>query len=675
MVWTTVTNSASFGSRRQKKKINLDAIGGQSSWSGQVDNINMIQQVYRGRYDRLERYRTYDWMDRDSDVARALDLIAEHCSEKNIDGDFWNINWVTEEPTEEISAILRAHMAQWTKVNEFNKRMFQNIRNIIKYGDWFYFRNPHTLELNDIHPKLVLGALVDRQTNEVLAWIIRNFKFNVENLELAIDSKSIQDTMKNLGQNGVRATKVIPAMHIVHLTLSQGRLAGTTSDDDPMDRYSNRWPFGESMLEQIYKTFKQRELLEDANIIHRVQRAPSRNVWYIDTGKMRPDRANWTVQNFKNELNQTRIPQFIGQDQKTVDSTYNAISQLEDIYIPVSMDQRGSKVETLEGQPWESTPDLDYFKKKMFSALRVPYAWMLGPSDGGSMFNDGRAGVAYQEEIEFSRMCTRFHNLFIDQYDIEFKLYCTLRDVEVNPSDFNLEFVPPDNYEESKRLARQQEAIGVWAQIKDESYISKRFALKHFLGLTDDQILENERMLTEETNPAEAMSGGGMGAAGGIGGMPLGGPMGGPMAGTGINGPMGMDQAGLGGATGADMAGGGMADLGGGAGGGMGGMGESEINSGITLLEDLSVKEAIDVSKIKPVDRKYDDTDLARTPDDKVVGNQDKISNRPIATLELLGKMRRTQMARRIEQNKRLKLIAKIYKPAPDLMGGGGGLI
>ena len=44
--------------------------------------------------------------------------------------------------------------------------------------------------------------------------------------------------------------------------------------------------FGNSLLESIFKVYKQKELLEDAIIIYRVQRAPERRVFYIDVGNM-----------------------------------------------------------------------------------------------------------------------------------------------------------------------------------------------------------------------------------------------------------------------------------------------------------------------------------------------------------------------------------------------------
>ena len=682
MAWKTVAKPTG-NTQRKKRKVNMSpGHGGDNSWSGTIDNYNMIQQVYRGRYDRLERYKLYDWMDQDSDIARALDLVGEHCVEKNDEGFFWDFDWALE-PTDEESALLNENLRQWSKINEWDNRMFRIARNVVKYGDWFLFRNPETFELYSIHPKFVLGALIDREKLEIVAWIVRNFKFNVENLELAVDNQGLQDRIKGMSMNsGLRNTKVIPAIHMVHLSMSEGKFAGSSADDDPSDKYNNRWPFGESWLEQASKTFKQRELLEDSFLIHRVQRAPSRTVWYIDTGKMRADRASWVVHNFKNELNQKRIPQVIGSEQKTVDSVYNPISQLEDIYIPVSFDQRGSKVETLEGQPWDQAPDLEYFTKKMISALRVPRSWMLGADDGGAIFNDGRVGVAYQEEIEFSKFCMRIQINIINEIDFEFKLYNKMRDVNVSSADYTMKFVEPDNYEDYKRNARDQDNINTWSTIKDDPTISKRFARKKYLNWTDDEIVENERMVIEETgsledagNAEDVLGGGGFGG----GALP---PMGGEIGGE----PGGLGDIG-GGEFGGMEAGGGMGDLGGmdmggggmamsGAVGGAGGMGESEDKS--VKFTDL-MEAGLTSADVAPQYEKSSGDAEEQTPDDKLFntdgtyGGGEEPTGDPVATLKMLRDIRKTQMSRRVEKRKRLKMIQQVYKN-PDDGGGMGGM-
>lgn len=672
MPWKTVAQPGSSRLRR-KRKVSMSGYGGENSWSGTVDNWNMIQQVYRGRYDRLERYKLYDWMDQDSDIARALDIIAEHCTEKNDDKHFWEFNWAVE-PTEEESAIIQENLSQWSKVNEWDNRMFRIVRSVIKYGDWFLFRNPETHELYTVHPKFVLGALVDREKLEIVAWIVRNFNFNVEHLELAVDSRGLQDRIKNLSVNaGLRNTRVIPSIHIMHLSLSEGKFAGSQSDDDPSDRYNNRWPFGESWLEQASKTFKQRELLEDATLIHRVQRAPTRNVWYIDTGKMRPDRASWVVHNFKNELNQKRIPQILSGDQKTVDSVYNPISQLEDIYIPVAYDQRGSKVEQLEGQPWNDLPDLTYYSKKMLSALRVPRSWMVGPDEGGAIFNDARVGVAYQEEIEFSRMCVRFQKTLQNEFDFEFKLYNRVRDVNVNPADYDMIFVEPDNYEDYKRNARDNDNIGVWSAIKDDPTIAKRTSFIKYLNWTEDEVVENERRLVEErgsltdAQQADDLFGGG-GPIGGAVPPPPGGEA-----------PLGSMGAGPGEIPG-EISAGGFSDIGAGPAGGD--MGAAGLMASRNVDKEMKGKrlDEITAQDIKPRPAKQNKYANQETPDDKLAlnpsgyyGGKDELEGNVIADLALIKDIRQTHMSRRVENRKRLKIMQKLYKVGGEEMGGLGG--
>lgn len=675
MTWKTVTQPGASRLRR-KRKVNMAGYGGDNSWSGTVDNFNMIQQVYRGRYDRLERYKLYDWMDQDSDISKALDIIAEHMTEKNDENHFWEFDWAVE-PTEEESSILQENLTQWSKINEWDGRLFRVTRSVIKFGDWFLFRNPETHELYTVHPKFVLGALVDREKLEVVAWIVRNFSFNVEHLELSVDSRGLQDKIKNMSVNsGLRNTRVIPSIHMLHLSLSEGKFAGSQGDDDPSDRYNNRWPFGESWLEQASKTFKQRELLEDSALIHRVQRAPSRTVWYIDTGKMRPDKASWTVRNFMNELNQKRVPQMLGAENKSVDTVYNPISQLEDIYIPVAFDQRGSKVETLEGQPWNELPDLMHFTKKMLSALRVPRSWMVGPDEGGGLFNDARVGVAYQEEIEFTKMCVRFQKTIQNEFDFEFKLYNKVRDVNVSPADYDMKFVAPDNYEDYKRNARDQDNIGTWASIKDDPTISHRFARKKYLNWTDDETVENERMLIEErgsledAGQADDLLGGG-GALGGAIPPPPGGEA-----------PLG-SMGGVPGEIPGEISSGGFGDVGAGGAGDMGaaGMGAPMVAGRDLDTEMKKRKRLVEFTEKDIAPRQLKQAKFAQeeTPDDKLFmrkgatyGGDDALEGKVIATLSHISDIRKSHMSRRVENQKRIKLIQQVYK-VPEEGGGLGG--
>lgn len=647
---------SSSGRRRRK----LTDYGGSNSWEGSRDSVNVLHQVYRGRFDRFERYRMYEWMDKDSDISRALDLIAEHCTEKDQDNRYFQFDWSSEEPTSELSDVLKAHMDQWAKINRMERHLFKVTRNVMKYGDWFMFRNPNTFELYDIHPMDVMGAIVDRNTLDILGWVVKDFRWNVQDLEVNVENREMRQQLAQFDQTGVgngngQATRAIPAIHVLHFSLSEGKLA-TAGTHGSGGENSTPWPFGGSWLEKAFKTFKQRELLEDAALIHRVQRAPSRHVWYIDTGKMRHDRSKYVIQNFKNELNQTRIPQFVGENSRSVDSVYNPISQLEDIYIPISMDQRGSKVEQLEGTPWTDMPDLDYFKQKMAAALRVPYAWLLPAGEGGITPSDGRAGQATQEEIEFSRFCSRIHTYMVETWDHEFKLYANWRDVNANWSDFQLQYIPPTDYEASKERNRLKDATETFNGLADYDFISKRLLLKKALGWTDDTIALNEKMVDEERNRQESTADFDSFGGGG-GGMPMGDlPMGGEGLEAPTDGPMG-DATGGGG-----MDAGGMGDLGAGVGGGMGMEAFDFDGDGEHLMED-----GLELPSVK-----HDLSDNSRTPEDPSVNSDDPITGKPIASLQLIQQLRHAHFSKRVDWQKRLKMLNRIYTPS-DAGGDMGG--
>ena len=96
----------------------------------------------------------------------------------------------------------------------------------------------------------------------------------------------------------------------------------------------------------MFKVYKQKELLEDAILIYRVQRAPERRVFYIDVGNMQTHKARAHLERIKNEIHQRRIPSKTGGGQNITDSAYNPLSIMED-YFAQTAEGRGSKVETL----------------------------------------------------------------------------------------------------------------------------------------------------------------------------------------------------------------------------------------------------------------------------------------------------------------------------------------
>jgi hypothetical protein len=71
---------------------------------------------------------------------------------------------------------------------------------------------------------------------------------------------------------------------------------------------------------------------------------------------------------------------------------------------------------------------------------------------------------------------------------------------------FELNFNPPLNFASSKQASIDAERINTFNTIQAVPFVSKRFALNRFLGLTDEEIAENERMWAEENGKGMATS-------------------------------------------------------------------------------------------------------------------------------------------------------------------------
>jgi hypothetical protein len=280
----------------------------------------------------------------------------------------------------------------------------------------------------------------------------------------------------------------IDAEHVVHLSLSEG--------------LDNNFPFGNSLLESIFKVYKQKELLEDAIIIYRVQRAPERRVFYIDVGNMPSHLAMQFVERVKTEIHQRRIPSKTGGGANVIDSSYNPLSINEDYFFPQTAEGRGSKVDTLPGGTnLGEIDDLKYFTNKLLRGLRIPSSYLpTGADDSASQYNDGRVGTAYIQELRFNNYCERLQSLVAEVFNREFKLYLTQKGVNIDVAMFDLKLQPPQNFASYRQAELDTNRIGTFTQMQQIPFISNRFALSRFLGLSKEEIAENERLWREEND-------------------------------------------------------------------------------------------------------------------------------------------------------------------------------
>jgi hypothetical protein len=504
----------------------VNSTGTVSPIAGVTQNVSyrnyqsQLPEVYIGHPNRVERYNQYENMDMDPEINAALDILAEFSTQASKDNRTpFKIEWL-DNPTDNEIKIVKDQLHKWVKLNDLQERAYKIFRNTLKYGDQIFIRDPETFKLFWVEMSKVVKVIVNEsEGKKPEQYVIKDIAPNFENLtattiaatDISVNHPQVGGSSGSYIQTqaphtgGTRFSRAaneaaINAEHVIHISLTEGLDA--------------TWPFGVSVLENVFKVFKQKELLEDAIIIYRVQRAPERRIFKIDVGNMPSHMAMAFVERVKNEVHQRRIPTQTGGGQNMMDATYNPLSTNEDFFFPQTADGRGSTVETLPGgSNLGEITDLHYFTNKLFRGLRIPASYLpTGLDDGTSQqntFSDGRVGTALIQELRFNQYCQRLQRSIIKNLDQEFKIFLRWRGISIDSSLFTLEFNEPQNFASYRQTEVDTARINTFTQLESFPYLSKRFLMTRFLGLTEEEIAENERMFQEEQGdldnaPAEA---------------------------------------------------------------------------------------------------------------------------------------------------------------------------
>ena len=453
------------------------------SSAGLYGNYTWYHKLIQGSSVRLMRYREFDLMAADVQVSRALDIIAEEITGRPTDEDLplkiiLDDEMAGQMPSQEV-VTLRAALRSWSNINNWKTRLFYIARTAIKYGDCFFMKTKDkNRRMIYVNPKNVIGAIVDKDdvTN------IRGWQMRTDYLQTN-EPLNLSYTIYANDQPNSYNVDNYDKDDIVRFSLN--------------DETSEEAPFGSSILANVYRDFKRKELLEDAIIIYRIQRAPEKRVFKIDVGKMPPHQIAGHLEQIKNEIKQKKIPSPYG-GRNQVESIYNSQMMTEDFFFAKKADGQGSEVNVLPaGQNLGELADLEYFYDKVWIGLKIPKSY-LDNTTNGQPYNDGAVGVAYMAELQFNDYIKRMQVHFTYVLDREFKTFLLEKNIMIDSSKFRIELHEPSNFAAYKQQAINSALISTYNNISDKEHISKRFSMKKYLGWTEDDIATNERHKAEE---------------------------------------------------------------------------------------------------------------------------------------------------------------------------------
>lgn len=508
--------------------------------SSQLD-ISAFNSLSNKAQNRNEMYNVFDIMCEDGTIAAVIETYAEDATERNDSG---NIVWVEAENSE-IGRLVEYYL----DTLNVNKNIFKWVHSLCKYGD-VYIRLYRESEYNDD----IFGKTKPQQLNESVEGELNedvkiksykksdNYAHYMEMVANPAEMFEVTKFGKTVGylrapvtntldrQDNLTYTtyqykfrkqdvEVYPATEFVHAALESNvsrdeEVISIFTTQEDYDNDSNALKYkvrrGQSMLSDVYKTWRNLNLLENAVLLYRLTKSSRVRIVNVEVGDMPKENVGKTLRGIKQMVEQKSALR-----EGTSMSEYNNAGPIENtIYVPthegkgtISTSELGGDVDV------KSLADLDYYTNKLYGQLRVPKQY-FSQTDDSTGFNGGSSLSIISSR--YAKMIKRIQNTIIQAITDAINLMLIDKGLDAYVNEFTIQMLPPTTQEEIDRRDNLSSKVQLSGDIMNmlvdiEDPIVKFKILKSLLSniIDDTDIIDElqgyiENMESEQ--PGEEMS-------------------------------------------------------------------------------------------------------------------------------------------------------------------------
>ena len=213
---------------------------------------------------------------------------------------------------------------------------------------------------------------------------------------------------------GVLAWRQAPATKVHRVEDKFARLTGFREDGQKYrgKKRTTSWPwdyihfrllgkyeeagYGTSLLESMFRPWRQMTLAEDSVLMYRMRRAPDRNLVLVDVGNMEEHEA---IQYLNSWRKRFRKWEFVDPASPNYKKQYNPLTPTEDVFVAMRRDNT-TRIESLSGAGnMGELYDLEHFRNKFFGSAKVPKAYFGFEGDINAK------ATLLQQDVRFARSC------------------------------------------------------------------------------------------------------------------------------------------------------------------------------------------------------------------------------------------------------------------------------
>ena len=513
----------------------------QAGLSSQLD-LNGLNPLNQNAESRNQMYNFFDSMCADGSISAVVETYAEDATERNDNG---SIVWVQSEDS---------NVAQFVEflldTLNVDKNIYKWVYSLCKYGD-LYLRLYRESDYSDkLFTKKQLNESLENTDSEILNEDIKikdysaddNYVHYMEMISNPAEMFELTKYGKTVGYVKAPVTSAVtkqnnnpfstsfnyrfkksditlyPATEFVHAALEDNinrdeesisifiTEASLTNDDED-EVYTYKVRKGQSLLDNVYKTWRELNLLETSVLLNRITKSSIIRLINVEVGDMPKENVAKTLLGIKNMVEQkTAI------NNGSSMSEYNNPGPIENnVYVPthggigsISTSQIGGDVDV------KGLADLDYYMNKLYGQLRVPKQY-FAQTDDGAGFNGGQSLAIISSR--YAKMVKRIQNTILQALTDAINLMLLDKKLDAYINKFTLHMLAPTTQEEIDRRDNLSSKVQLTSDIMNmlsdiEDPIARLKILKNLLSnVVDDseivQILEDEINKLEQESEEE----------------------------------------------------------------------------------------------------------------------------------------------------------------------------
>lgn len=492
-------------------------------------DLSSINSLSQQATTRNEMYNIYDTMCEDGQISAVIKTCAEDATQKNNEG---NIVWATSNDSN-VAYLINYYIDSLN----IDKNIYKWVYSLCKYGD-IYIRLYRESEYEDalfhynkkkaLNEDVKIKAFkandkyahyIEMVTNPAEMFELTKFGKTVGFIQTPVDGVIVRsqqnlDFMNYAYKFKREDVTIYPPTEFVHAAIEDNvsRFEETVNiflNTDDYDSDSNGYTYtvkrGQSLLANVYKTWRGLQLLEASVLLNRVTKSSIVRLINVEVGDMPKENVAKTLMGIKQMIEQkSAINKGTGMTEYT-----NPGPIENNVYVPthdgvgaISTTQIGGDVDV------KSLADLEWYRDKLFSELQVPKQF-FNYTDDSAGFNGGQSLTIISSR--YAKTVKHIQNILTQLIKDLFNLILLDKGLDSYINNFEIHIQPPVTQEDVDKMENQSTKVQLSRDIMDmledvEEPVARLKILKSLMKniVTDDEVISELDAQIEALEKPEA---------------------------------------------------------------------------------------------------------------------------------------------------------------------------